>query len=209
MHYKYPRTPHLPWSPGASSDDICLSKSPFLDQQVVITEKMDGENTSLYDDGIHARSLDSAHHPSRNRIKVLQARLAPHIPKGWRLCMENCYALHSIPYTNLSDHHLLLSVWDENNICLSWQETKEWAQLFELSLPPILYQGPYEEHWVHNLHKTLNLSSQEGYVIRNQGSFHYHMFDQNVAKWVRKNHVQTDEFWRNRPVVPNLVKRSL
>jgi hypothetical protein len=89
---------------------------------------MDGENTTLYPDGIHARSLDSAHHPSRNRIKALQSQLGPLLPQGWRVCMENCYARHSIAYTHLSDYQLLLSIWDETNTCLSWQETQEWAQ---------------------------------------------------------------------------------
>lgn len=41
----------------------------FLKGPVVITEKMDGENTTLYRDGLHARSLDSRHHPSRNWVK--------------------------------------------------------------------------------------------------------------------------------------------
>jgi len=49
MRVKYPRTPHLPWSPGASSDDVRhLNIDHFKNKQVVVTEKMDGENTSLY-----------------------------------------------------------------------------------------------------------------------------------------------------------------
>lgn len=35
----------------------------------------------------------------------------------------------------------------------------------------------------------------EGYVTRNLDSFHINDFDKNVAKCVRKNHVQTDEHW--------------
>ena len=58
---KYPRTPHFPWSPGATDDDKILQDLSVFDKQpVVITEKMDGENTTIYADGyIHARSLDS------------------------------------------------------------------------------------------------------------------------------------------------------
>ena len=35
----------------------------------------------------------------------------------------------------------------------------------------------------------------EGFVVRNVDSFAYEDFSKNVAKYVRKNHVQTDEHW--------------
>ena len=67
MRVKYPRTAHLPWSPGATADDIYQGKlSSFEGKYVVVTEKMDGENTTLYRDYMHARSVDSRFHPSRN-----------------------------------------------------------------------------------------------------------------------------------------------
>ncbi|MEI8604633.1 RNA ligase family protein [Pseudoalteromonas sp. B160] len=48
MRVKYPRTPHLPWSPGATEDDIHQGNlSCFANKQVVVTEKMDGENTTF------------------------------------------------------------------------------------------------------------------------------------------------------------------
>jgi hypothetical protein len=71
MHVRYPRTPHLPWSPGATPDDVRAGDlSGLLGREVVVTEKPDGENTTLYADGVHARSLDSAHHPSRSLGRV-------------------------------------------------------------------------------------------------------------------------------------------
>ena len=50
---KYPRTPHLPFSPGVSADDIVLVSSkdtalPILSQETVLTEKLDGGNCSIY-----------------------------------------------------------------------------------------------------------------------------------------------------------------
>lgn len=95
MRVHYPRTPHLPWSPGASSDDVRVGDlSGLAGREVVVTEKLDGENTTLYADGLHARSLDSAHHPSRAWVKALQGRIGPAIPQGWRVCGENLYARH-------------------------------------------------------------------------------------------------------------------
>ena len=60
QRYKYPRTPHLSFSPGVGGDDIKLdSNKIFANCQVVVTEKLDGENTTFYPNYIHARSLDS------------------------------------------------------------------------------------------------------------------------------------------------------
>src|SRR5690606_36086297 len=43
---KYPRTYHLPQSPGMNDDDRMLkSLEIFHNREIVITEKMDGENT--------------------------------------------------------------------------------------------------------------------------------------------------------------------
>lgn len=51
---KYPRTPHLLYSPGFSKDDIQLeSDDHFIGMNIIITEKLDGENTSLYYNKIH------------------------------------------------------------------------------------------------------------------------------------------------------------
>ncbi len=59
--YKYPRTPHLKWSPGRSADDVELATTEaFEGEEVVVTVKLDGENTTIYRDYLHARSLDTA-----------------------------------------------------------------------------------------------------------------------------------------------------
>jgi len=44
-YVKYPKTFHLPWSLGLRSDDKRLKDlSRFINQEVVVTEKVDGEN---------------------------------------------------------------------------------------------------------------------------------------------------------------------
>lgn len=63
---KYPRTFHLPYSLTLTDDDKRLESDGHfkLFDEVVVTEKMDGENTTVYQDGrIHARSLDGDSHP--------------------------------------------------------------------------------------------------------------------------------------------------
>jgi len=89
--YKYPRTYHLPFSPGVGSDDKVLNDlSAFHGRECVVTMKMDGENASLYRDGFHARSLDSRHHPSRDWLKAYHATFAHEIPYGWRIVASIC-----------------------------------------------------------------------------------------------------------------------
>ena len=49
---------------GLSSYDICLDSIEHLEQlkDVVVTEKLDGENAMLYHDYLHARSVESKSH---------------------------------------------------------------------------------------------------------------------------------------------------
>lgn len=55
MLKKYGRTYHLPQSPGATSDDKIMRSVDGLvaANEVVFTEKMDGENTTIHSQGCH------------------------------------------------------------------------------------------------------------------------------------------------------------
>lgn len=203
--HKYPRTPHLPWSPGASEDDEHLADCrQFEGRNVVVTEKMDGENTSLYPDGLHARSLDSRHHPSRDWVKSWHGLICHDIPPGWRLCGENVYARHSIAYEALDSYFYLFSVWDADNRCLSWAETREWAALLGCSVPKELFSGLWDAAAIQRL--AIDPASQEGYVVRVADGFAFADFRRSVAKWVRPHHVQTDQHWMYAVIVPNRLR---
>lgn len=202
---KYPRTPHLPWSPGATSDDAwCPSFEALERGLIVVTEKMDGENTTMYRDHMHARSIDSKHHPSRSWVKSLHQAIAYQIPEGWRICGENLYARHSIAYNDLKSYFMMFSIWDDKNTCLSWDETLEWAALLGLETPPVLYYGPWDERMLRAI--KLDEAQQEGYVVRTARAFPYAEFSTHVAKWVRADHVQTDEHWMFAQLVPNALR---
>jgi len=204
---KYPRTFHLPWSPGLQNDDRLIeSLVGFAGHDVVVTEKMDGENTTLYRHHLHARSLDSRHHPSRNWVKALHGRIAHDIPEGWRVCGENLYARHSIAYDGLPGYFLVFNIWNAEGTCLSWDETVEYAALLDLPTVPVLYRGPWDEDRIRQLGDGLDLDRQEGYVVRVAGRIPAEEFGRRVAKYVRQGHVQTDAFWMNQPVVPNQLK---
>jgi len=207
--YKYPRTPHLPYSPGATNDDKVLkSLAHFEGMVIAATEKMDGECSTIAAEYTHARSLDSKDHPSRHWLKGLWATIRHDIPTGYRICGENLYAKHSIEYSSLDSYFYVFSVWDENNFCLSWEDTKLICGELGLITVPELYIGKFDSNIVENLQDKLSPITQEGFVIRNVGSFHYDDFDKNLAKWVRKNHVQTDSHWMQSKIVPNKLKEK-
>ncbi len=204
MRVRYPRTPHLPWSPGATSDDVRAANLSGLEGvEVVVTEKLDGENTTLYRDGLHARSLDSAHHPSRTWVKALHARVAARIPEGYRVSGENVFARHSIAYGALEGFFYAFSVWDADDRCLDWDATERFAHDLGIPTTPVLWRGRLDERALRGL--KLDLARQEGYVVRAVAGFSREEFPRRVAKWVRKNHVQTDEHWMLAPVVPNAL----
>ncbi|MBG0830265.1 AAA family ATPase [Planomonospora sp. ID67723] len=201
MRVHYPRTPHLPWSPGVSPDDVRAGGLPGLEgREVVVTEKLDGENTTLYADGLHARSLDSAHHPSRAWVKALHGRIARSIPTGWRVCGENLYARHSIGYDDLESWFYAFSVWDGEH-CLDWDRTVRFARGLGVPVPRVLWRGVFDERALRALR--VEPARQEGYVVRTAEGFRREEFARRVAKWVRPGHVQTDEHWMLAPVVEN------
>lgn len=201
---KYPRTPHLPWSLGATSDDKVLpSVSHFEGRQVIITEKMDGENTTMYRDHIHARSLDSKGGEDRAWVKQFWASIRSEIPEGWRICGENLWAQHSVAYKELRSFFYGFSIWDSYNIALPWKDTLEYFAMLGITSVPVIYSGVWDEIAIRNLSKSLNLTETEGYVVRLASSFHYDNFSTSVAKFVRANHVQTDRHWRSQQFVPN------
>jgi hypothetical protein len=201
---KYPRTYHLPWSPGRTDDDRVLTDTNHLERRrVIITEKMDGENTTMYRDYIHARSLDSASHPSRGWVKNLHAQIHSGIPIGWRLCGENLFARHTLSYDRLPSYFTLFSIWDENNVCLSWDETVDYAAILDLVTVPIIYDGRWDERYVRRLACGMDLSEHEGFVVRVADSFSYAAFRRSVAKFVRKEHAGTAHNWMMQQVVRN------
>jgi hypothetical protein len=208
-YIKYPRTFHLPWSPGVSSDDKVLdSTAHFVGRDVVVTTKMDGENTTLYRDHIHARSIDSEHHPSQTWVRHLHGRIKNDIPVGWRICGENLFAKHSIPYTDLESFLLVFSIFDERNVCLNYDDTIQYCEILGLGLVPMVYFGKWDELTIKAVGAKLVEAGQEGYVVRLRDEFPYSEFGRSVAKYVRPNHVTTSDHWKHQSIVKNGLRNA-
>ncbi len=210
-HYvKNPRTFHLPWSPGLHDDDRMMPNTDaFIAKEVVVMEKLDGENTTMYNDHIHARSIDSDNHESRSWAKNFWSRFAYDIPEGWHVCAENMYAQHSIQYTDLESYLYGFSVWNEKNECLSWDESLEWFELLGLTVCPVVYRGNYDRRAIDEAtkHITSDPNKYEGYVIRIANRFPMSKFCFVVGKYVREDHIKTVKHWMHgQPVVKNKLK---
>jgi hypothetical protein len=238
---KYPRTHHLPWSDtiGPDGDHVLRDLNCFRGHEVVVTEKLDGENTTLYRTHLHARSLDGRHHPSRGWIKAFHARMCHLIPTGWRICGESLYALHSIHYQALPSYYVVFAVHDGERF-LSWDDTERFCAALsspletdpgtidpastdptqigsnQITLPsddrllttaPLLYRGLWNEKKIKACFSGRSAygGAQEGYVVRRSDAFQEADFQSSVAKYVRPNHVQTDQHWMLKPVVKNLL----
>lgn len=203
---KFPRIFHVPWSPGIQDDDrVIPSMDSFKGQRVIVTEKMDGENTTLYTDHFHARSVDGRSHFTQDRAKAEHAKFAHDIPPSWRVNVENMFAAHSIRYEALPSVIMGFAIWNEKNVRLSWAETLVWFEL--LGIPPVrvLYDGIYDETIIRGLYSEAeDWHKSEGYVIWLAKEFHFSEFHKSVAKYVRKGHVQTDKHWKfDQSINPN------
>lgn len=207
-HIKYPRTYHLPWSNLLKDDRMMGSDENFRGKRVIGTLKMDGENTSMYNDHIHARSIDSGSHPSRNKVKDIWAQISWMLDDDMRICGENLYAVHSIQYEDLPSYFMMFSMWI-GNTCLSWDETVEYAKIFGLETVPVFYDGIYDEEAIKEAfseHET----QHEGYVIRLAEEFNYGQFRDSIGKYVRPEFRQmvnnSHGHWISKKIETNKLK---
>ena len=205
---KYPRTYHIPWSPWATNDDRVLKDfSIFEWKEIVITEKMDGENTTMTRYSYYARSIDSNNHPSRDYLKWMWWSIRYMIPEWMRICWENLYAEHSLWYDNLESYFYCFNIW-KNDVCLSVDETIKICNELNIFFTPILYKWIFDETIIQDFINSIDITKNEWFVIRNSSEFDYSDFNKNVAKWVRKWHVTTDTHWTQKKIIPNKLKNE-
>lgn len=169
---------------------------------LVVTEKMDGENTTIHAGGSHARSPDSRYHPSRDWLKAFAAGVSPYLAEGERVIGENLYARHSIGYDALSSYFLGFA-WIVGDEVQSWDRTQ--ARFEELGIQPVpmLYRGPYRPALFNELAQALDLTKQEGFVARIAGSFVESDMSKRIGKYVRQGHVQSQTHWMKAELIPN------
>lgn len=209
MSDKYPRTPHLPWSPGGTNDDKRLaSASHFLNKRVVLTEKLDGSNVCLTRDNVFARSHSGApSHPSFDFLKSMHAQLRFRIDCGQSVFGEYCYAVHSITYDHLPAYLFVFGVRDDKTgAWSSWTDVCDVARKLKLYTVPLVLCANYktEDGLKDDIESEMTQPSvfggnREGIVVRTAS--HFSVFKNCVAKYVRADHVQTDKHWTAQKIV--------
>ena len=203
MTKKYPRTFHLPISPGASSDDkIMNSLEGLICDDLVITEKMDGENTTLPRGGCHARSPDSRNHPSRDWLKAFAAGIAPQLAEGERIVGENLYARHSVGYDTLPAWFLGFA-WIRGDEVQPWDLTLMRFEELGITPVPVLWRGPWRPGLFETIAAGLDPVRQEGFVARVATAFSEAEMPRRMGKYVRAGHVQSETHWMQAALVPN------
>tara|TARA_B110000971_G_C19892996_1_gene446281 strand:- start:293 stop:937 length:645 start_codon:yes stop_codon:yes gene_type:complete len=201
---KYNRTNHLPYSPGSTNDDrISNSVSTLLGIEIVITEKLDGGNTGMKDEGVYARSHAefTTSGWSREVRQLHKVKVEGQLGEGLFLFGENMEGIHSIEYNNLDSYFYIFGLRDNDN-WIPWYQVEEYSYLLDIPTVPVLFKGVVEtEKELKDLVDSLvskpsELGGQrEGIVVRNAGSFDNADFKDNVMKWVRAGHVTTTNHW--------------
>ena len=207
-YIKYPRTAHFKNSECVTEDDIINNDDIFVGKKVVASIKMDGECTTLYNDYIHARSIDSSNHESRSWVKNFHNSIKFKIPNNYRICGENLYAKHSIYYDNLDSYFLGFSIWNDKNKCLQWNDTIELFNILNITPVPVFYIGNFDYEKIYKIFNTQYKDNHEGFVVRLFGEFYYDYFDKSVLKWVRKNHVTSDTHWSQSKIIKNKLRNT-
>lgn len=207
---KYPRTYHVPFSPGATKDDKKLKDGWFeyyRGKEIVLTEKLDGENSCLCKKGVFARS-HAAETRSPWSINLwgndgIYWKINRYIDNDLYIFGENLYGVHSIEYDKLEDYfHMFAGYSEDIDEWWSWDDVNMMGEIFGLPVVPELWRGKIQtEDELRNLiDKFMGEPStygkeKEGIVIRLTDEFKSEDFTNYVCKYVRENHVQTDEHW--------------
>ncbi len=102
------------------------------------------------------------------------------------------------------------------NIWLSWEETEKIASVLGFPTTPVLYKESKDDAPTFTdereaINKLIEYAREviknggEGIVVRSKFPYHYGQFSTKLGKYVRENHVKTDEHWSDKKTVVNNI----
>jgi len=136
---KYCRSLHAQISLGTTSDDRFMPdgyiESFAKMDELILTEKLDGQNNCFNKYGVFARSHTApSNHPwdkpLRDRWELIKNDL-----KNLEIFGENMYGIHSIAYRALESYFYVFAI-REGDTWLSWEEVKFYASLLDFPIVP-------------------------------------------------------------------------
>ena len=204
LSIKYPRTPYWPYSPAIGRDDgVHADPQHFVDDAVVVTEKLDGGNTLLHAGQVYGRSVSA---PSDAKWMAMVKK-----HHAWKvtepdvyLYGEDIYGMHSIAYEPIQEHqtfHAFALRYGKGDFA-SFAEVEVYAKQRAIPVVPVLFRGCFRSlaeirAFVERAHRESSAfgGEREGVVLRLARGFPASEFQRNVCKSVRVGHVQSDEHW--------------
>lgn len=192
-----------------------LPQNPI--EEIVVTEKLDGQGVCFNEFGLFARSHGAPSELPWDKTLRQKHQLIKNDLKDFKIEIfgENVYAVHSIEYLRL-EHDFYAFAVRQGDQWLSWEEVEYWAEMFDFPTVPVLAKGSTEnfftdekscEKYINGIvqgssvfgsidYYTKEDCTMEGVVFRNADKYHVNNFVQNVFKWVRKGHVKPrQEHW--------------
>jgi hypothetical protein len=186
----------------------------FVGKDVVITEKLDGAITQFAAGKVYARSsIAPTSQPWFSYVKSVTLPKLYHIKHNLQIIGEDLYGVHSIEYDALPDSFFMFHVLEraeenigtentDGDVFVPWGVVELFAREWDLQTVPVLFQGQFNSvdeitKWFfdHIGEPSEYGPTREGFVMRIANAFPFSEFGRNTCKFVRANHVQTDEHW--------------
>lgn len=120
-----------------------------------------------------------------------------------------------VDYEDESAYFQIFGVYNNReNIWLSWPETEKVADELGFPTTPVIYMEDNNDEATfktkHEARRKLISYAREvvdnggeGIVVRSKFPFHYDQFERRIGKYVRENHVNTDEHWKHTETIEN------
>ena len=207
--HKFPRTSHIYNIGGATKDDRIISKtdlSLFLNQDVNVTEKVDGAQIGLSIDENYKILIQNRSHyicsSTHSQFKILDKWIEQNsndlysiLDKDTILFGEWMYMKHSILYNRLPDYFLAFDLYSKKNkIFYNRKILEEKLKGTSIKIVRQIYQGKV------NKQKLLDLIQQQSeYTNSRVEGVYLKIFDgdfvKNRCKLVRNDFLSSDKHW--------------
>lgn len=149
----------------------------------------------------------SPKHRSFDLLKQIWAEKR-HELKDYEIYGEWLYAKHSIKYENLESYLQIFNI-RKNGIWLNSTTFFDICCDLNLTTVPFITSGKFTLNGLANIANNVIKNGEEGIVIRVCRDFTDEEFETCVAKYVRKDHVQTNEHWTNQKIEINGLKEKI
>lgn len=162
--FSYPEIYHFPWSKRNNQGDLGIetfsrygvipSIQQFEGLQIVVTEKYSDKCLSLHQN-LSSQLLENKWDKRFSKLPQEYKIIGRNLKKGNILFIE---------------WFEVISIFDENNVCLSWEEIEFYCKLLNFRMIQVIWKGIWDLDFIKNLN-----NKQEGYILRASARIPFHM----------------------------------